>query len=139
MANLFTEEQQAILNSNPYTLSVDAYRIRYTVEFKQYLLSEIEKPDVSFRDAFKKAGYDPEMLGYERMKGAVKIARAQAASPRGLHETGPSKEKLSKIDLKKKRTQTAIKELQDEVVKLRQEIEFLKKISILADEENNTP
>ena len=128
VVNLFTIEQQEILRANPYTLSVNDRQIRYTVEFKRYLLNETAKPGVTDKQAFIKAGYDPEILGQYRIRSTVKSVREEAASPRGLHETGPSKDKLAKEDLSKKNTEKAIKELQDEVVKLQQQVEFLKKI-----------
>ena len=139
MANLFTKEEQEILRANPYTLSVNDRQIKFTVEFKRYLLNEIAKPGVTHKMAFRKLGYDPEMLGAHRVDTIVRSARKQAASPEGLHNTDRSSKKLAEQDLSKKRTETAIKELRKELLKTQQELAFLKKILQLPPEDNGTP
>ena len=139
MPKLFTEEEQAILRANPYTLCVSADKIKYTIEFKRFILNEVQKPGVTHTRAFRNAGYDPDILGEGRIRASVKAFRREAASPKGLHETGPSKDTLAKKDLEKKHTKTAIKDLQHEVIKLQQEIEFLKKILQLPYEDDTTP
>ena len=138
MAYLFTKEQQAVLLSNPYTLSVTDRQIKFTVEFKRYLLNEIAKPGVTHKMAFRKAGYDPDVLGKARTESVIHAARAQAASPKGLHETGPSRSRLAEQDLSRKHTETAIRELQKELLKTQQELAFLKKILYLPPEEDET-
>ena len=81
MANLFTKEEQEILRANPYTLSVNDRQIKFTVEFKRYLLNEIAKPGVTHKMAFRKLGYDPEMLGAHRVDTIVQESRL-------LHQKG---------------------------------------------------
>jgi hypothetical protein len=139
MKHPFTEEQIAELAANPYTLFVDRNMIRFTVEFKSYLLKEVEKPGVTLKKAFINAGYDPEVLGLGRMGRIIQNIRKEAKSPKGLHETGKSKSQLVKEDLTKKQMKTAIKELQEEVVRLQQQVEFLKKIHQLPSKEDKTP
>ena len=139
MANLFTKEQQEILRANPYTLSVNDRNIKYTVEFKRFLLNEISKPGVTHKQAFRNAGYDPDILGHNRVVGTVKKLRKEAASSKGLHETGPSKDRLAMQDLSRKRTDTAIRELQRELVRTQQELEFIKKILQLPPKDGKTP
>lgn len=125
----FTPEQREILQANPFTLYVDDRQIRFTLEFKQYMLVEREKNGTPWKEVFRKAGYDPEILGEARITKAVSSVRKEAASERGLHETS-SKKRLIKIDEKQK-DKKAIRDLQQEVIRLRQEIEFLKKIQML--------
>ena len=139
MSKPFTEEEQAILRANPYTLCVSSDKIKYTVEFKRYILNEVKKPKVTSKKAFRSAGYDPEILGESRIRSSVKAFRKEAESPRGLHETGPSKDTFAKKSMEKQHTKTAIKDLQDEVIRLQQEIEFLKKILRLPYEDDTTP
>ena len=55
----FTKEQKESLKSNPFTLSVNDYQIRFTVEFKKFLLSERGKNATPWKEIFRKAGYDP--------------------------------------------------------------------------------
>ncbi len=139
MAKQFTKEEQAVLKCNPYTLNVSDHWIKYTVEFKHFLLSELAKPGVTYKAAFKKAGYDPDVLGWERIAGAVRSIRQEAASPQGLHETGPSQSERLKEDLTKKRTETAIRELQEEVVYRQQQVDFLKKTLRLTYKDTEKP
>lgn len=127
----FTEEQQEILRSNPYTLSVNDDMIRFTVSFKKFVLEEKEKPGMTLRKIFVKANYNPELLGKNRMDAIFRRIRKQAASTTGLRETGKSTKSILKEDFSKQQTRTTIKKLQDHVAFLEQEIEFLKKISLL--------
>ena len=139
MKHLFTEEQISDLAANPYTLSVDRNMIRFTVDFKSYLLQEIEKPGVTLKKAFINAGYDPDVLGPYRIQSIIYNIRKEAESPKGLHETGRSKSQLVKEDFTRKQMKTAIKELQEEVVRLQQQVEFLKKIHQLPSKGDKTP
>ena len=131
----FTKEQKEAFEANPFTLSVNDYQIRFTVEFKKYLLAEREKNDTPWKEVFRKAGYDPEMLGQKRIDAIVKHIRDEAASPKGIHETA-AKKTLDE-DLEHKQTKKAIRDLQEEVIRLQQQIEFLKKIQMLKTLEEN--
>ena len=84
-------------------------------------------------EIFRRAGFDPEILGKPRMYAAVKSIKIEAASPEGLHEPRcmSKEERLAKFasdDYSKKQTRVAIRELQNKIVHLEQQIEFLKKI-----------
>ena len=131
----FTPHQIEELKQNPFTLSVNEWQIRFTVEFKKFLLAEREKNKTPWKDVFRKAGYDPEVLGKDRMYAITKAVRRQAASPKGLHET--IQKKKSKRENEHNQTRTAIKQLQEEVVRLQQQVEFLKKIQMLKVLEEN--
>ena len=121
----FTPEQKAAIAANPFTLSVNDYQIRFTVGFKKYLLEERDKNNTPWKTIFRKAGYDPDVLGKNRMDQIVRTVRDEAASPRGLHET--ASRKRIKTDSERQRLRTAVRDLQEEVVLLQQKIEFLKK------------
>lgn len=131
----FTKEQKETLAANPFTLSVNDYQIRFTVEFKKYLLAEREKHNTPWKEVFRKAGYDPEIFGKQRMEGIIRNIRNEAASSKGLHET--SSVKAHAIEQEQKNSQKAIRELQEEVIRLQQQIDFLKKIQMLKVLEEN--
>lgn len=122
----FTHDQKAVLAANPYTLSVSDYQIRFTVLFKEYILREREARGTPWKEIFRKAGYDPDILGGPRIEKIVNNIRKEAASERGLHETA-SRKKLPDKDLEKQQLRTAIRDLQEEVIRQGQMIEFLKK------------
>ena len=125
----FTKEQKESLECNPFTLSVNDYQIRFTVEFKKFLLAEREKNGTPWKKIFIKAGYDPSILGDGRLDAIVKNIRREAASERGLHET--TSQKALEKERENQSTKRAIRELQEEVIRLQQQIEFLKKIQML--------
>lgn len=139
MSKLFSKDEVAILLANPYTLNADERKICFTVAFKKFFLTESAKPGVRIRDVFRKAGYDPEFFGRDRIYSIAKTIRKEATSPRGLHETGKSRKKLEEEDLSRKRTQTAIKDLQEELIRLQQEVDFLKKILLSPSQGGGTP
>ena len=127
----FTAEQIKILASNPYTRSVNEYQIRFTVAFKKYLLAEREVHGTPWKEIFRKAGYDPAVLGDTRIERIVSRVRAEARSEKGLRETG-AMNRFSAKDLEKQQLKTAVRELQKEVIHLNQMIEFLKKTQQLS-------
>lgn len=131
----FTKEQKEVLERNPFTLSVNDYQIRFTLEFKKFLLSEREKNRTPWKEIFRKAGYDSDIFTKSRMDAIVRNIRKEAQSPKGLHETTSSK--VLQKDDERKQTKKAIKELQEEVIRLQQQIEFLKKIQMLKVLEEN--
>ena len=129
----FTAEQLKALAANPYTRSVNEYQIRFTVSFKKYLLAEREAHGTPWKEIFRKAGYDPDVLGDKRIEHIVSRVREEARSEKGLHETGAMK-KFSARDLEKQQLKTAVRELQKEVIHLNQMIEFLKKTEQLSSQ-----
>ena len=133
--NLFTEEQLKELKNNPFTLSANESQIRFTVEFKKYLLEEREKNGTPWKEVFRKTGYDPDVLGKARRDAIIQTIRKEAASPKGLHET-TSLKAYTKGD-ERKQTQKAIEQLQKEVIRLQQQVDFLKKIQMLKVLEEN--
>ena len=133
--NPFSNEQKESLACNPFTLSVNDYQIRFTIEFKKFLLAEREKNGTPWKEIFRKAGYDPDILGKPRMDAIIKNIRNEAKSPRGLHETTSTK-MLDKNN-ERKQTKQAIQELQNEVTRLQQQVDFLKKIQMLKVLEEN--
>ena len=128
----FTQDEINTLSKNPYVVSVCSTKISYSLAFKKFAVEQSQK-GVKSTEIFRSAGFEPEMLGKPRIYAALKSFKKEAASPDGLHEPrGKSKEdrlaKFAKEDFEKKHTKVAIRELQQKIVHLEQEIEFLKKI-----------
>lgn len=131
----FTQEEIEQLRQNKYVLNVTENQISYSLEFKQFVMQEVEKGLTSPK-IFKKAGFDPEVLGKTRMYAAVKHIKRQAKAPGGLRASNRKSQEeriaeLVKEDYAKKQTTVAIRELQNRIVHLEQQIEFLKKIQFL--------
>ena len=84
------------------------------------------------RQIVESLGYDYEMLGSQRMKNIVRNTRKEADSPRGLHEgyrrtpaARMDKEEIEQLD----NSAESYARLKNEVIYLREEVKFLKKLS----------
>ena len=132
----FTPEQKAAIASNPFTLSVSDYQIRFTIDFKKFLLEERARNNTKWKEIIRKAGYDPEVFGKARIDHLAKTIKTEAASPQGLHETA-SRKNLAKAS-EHQQLRTTVRDLQQEVTRLQQQIEFLKKTeAVFRSTDNN--
>ena len=128
----FTPEQVAELAKNPFTRHVSACTISYTLEFKNLFLTYYEK-GVSVKDTFAALGYDPEILGEGRMYSFANKLVNQIEKGEPLSETPSFRqaEKMIKVDYNTMPAQQSVAAMQRELTYLRQQVEFLKKISQL--------
>lgn len=129
---LFTPEEVEILKENPYTWKVSLDRITYTQEF-QRAFWELSLQGLSGTDAFRKLGYDPRILGKERVHNTTKRIRKQGNSPEGIRLKPrkwmrTTRKQFKAADLEKMSHKEAAKRMQQEIVYLQQQVEFLKKI-----------
>ena len=129
--NPFTPEQIKLLEANPYTYRVTEHRLTLTVEAKQEIL-KMKEEGLPACQIVKKLGYDLDIIGESRAYGLVFGAKAQANSERGLHVGYPKRigkrldpERLNKLPTNPE----TFAKLINEVSYLRQEVDFLKKIS----------
>lgn len=127
----FTPEEIALLKENPNIVNVTETSLSYSLLFKQKAMEAVRN-GMSSTQFFASEGLEPAILGKPRIYAAMKSFKLEAASPEGLRERhGKSREArmdaFAKENLAKKQTKTAIRELQDKVVHLEQQIEFLKK------------
>lgn len=130
----FTPEQIRSLEANVYTHHVTPNRIVFTVAFKEFFAAKAAIPGMTTQKILKAAGYDLNLFTRSNMDSIRKSILREAASgdgfkaPRGLSGT----ERISQFaekDLTRQRTKTSIKEMQERIVRLEYQIEFLKKIS----------
>ena len=130
---LFTEEQQQLLRQNPYIYSVTETRITLTKEFKGIFMAAY-KTGESPRKILEDHGFDISIIGERRIWGISQHIRAEfqkygefheGYGPRGTSAVLPSppdtSSKISEAD--------EIRQLRHEIDYLKQEMEFLKKIS----------
>ena len=83
MAKAFTTDQIIQLRNNPYTYRVTAKHIRFTKEFKE-LFYQKRQEGMSLRDTFASLGYDPDVLGKDRIEGIsylINKAKKPVAKP----------------------------------------------------------
>lgn len=123
---VFTKQEVEMLRSNPFTYAVTSHALSFTKAFKELFWQEYQAGAIP-RQILEKYGYPSEVLGNQRIWGIAHTIKMQYYSPEGLHEgTLP---KTTPPDSSGLLTNESIQQLQNEVQYLRQEIEFLKKIS----------
>lgn len=91
----FAPEEIRHLRANPYTRCVTAGTISYTLAFKEafWVLS---LQGYTGPAAFRKPGYNTEVLGFERVHNTTKRIRREAKSLEGLHEDARGGVRLQK-------------------------------------------
>lgn len=81
----FTPEEIRHLRANPYTRCVTADTISYTLAFKEAFWA-LSLQGYTGPAAFRKLGYNTEVLGFERVQNTTKRIRREAKSLKGLRE-----------------------------------------------------
>lgn len=127
----FTPEEIRILSENPNTFEVSTYRLAFSKEAKERIL-ELSAAGKSARGIVIELGYDPEMLGHSRVKNIAYYVGQEAESGRGIHQgyTKRSKKRITPAQIAElEENAKSYAKLKNEVIYLREEVEFLKKIS----------
>lgn len=123
----FTPAEIELLKQNPNTFRVTPNRLYLTLHAKERIVEMWEK-HYSFSCIMEELGYDIDVVGIPRAHGLVERAREEAASPYGLHEgyfRAPKRIGIS--ELAELHGEESVSKLKNEVVYLRQEMDFLKK------------
>lgn len=124
----FTNEQVEEMRTNPHTRSLNEKQIRFTLDFKEKFIKLLISGK-SLRSIFQELGYDPDVIGHDRMCNISSRIQKEAKSPNGLHEgnkkhfskpSGPNYENMP--------PDQAMARMQHEILYMRQELEFIKKI-----------
>lgn len=124
----FTENEMRLLAANPYTYRITESTIRFTKIFKEEFLKRY-KEGYSVRQIVTDLGYDINILGSRRVEGIRDHITKEALSPAGLHEGSLfAKIKPCSRDYTELPPNKAIEYMQQELLYLRQEVEFIKKI-----------
>jgi transposase-like protein len=76
----FSEQEVEILKNNPYTLKVNQDSIRFSEEFKDEFYALLKEEETA-EDILQELGYDPKMLGKERIKYLEKSITESRITP----------------------------------------------------------
>ena len=125
---VFTDQEVEMLRANKYTYAVTPHILSFTKEFKNLFWEEYQGGALP-RQILENCGYPASVLGKERIWGIAQAIKNQYHSSDGLREGSLSKSNHARNADGAKTTEEQVKELQGEIQYLRQEIEFLKKIS----------
>ncbi|MEG1314887.1 MAG: hypothetical protein RSC95_04060 [Anaerovoracaceae bacterium] len=126
----FTEEEIVLLSENQYTMSVTKNTISFTTAFKE-LFWEDYSAGMNVSQIVKKYGYDPKVLGQSRLDGltyTIKKAALEGCSFSNLTRPLSATENVNKS---RGVSQVELKRLEKKMTYLEQEIEYLKKISLV--------
>lgn len=122
---VFTDKEVEMLRNNPYTYAVTPHILSFTKEFKELFWKEYQAGAIP-RQILEQCGYPASVLGKKRIWGIAHTIKSQYYSKEGLREGSLPRNSSGNDD---KTAEDAVRQLQGEVEYLRQEIEFLKKIS----------
>ena len=116
------------LKNIPWVKNISENSITYTEEFREHFIIEYnngKSPSIIFREA----GFDTKILGKERIKNATRRFRKMSKRVEGLKDTRTTN---SGRPLEHELTdEERIKKLEQENLRLRQQLEFLKKMEFL--------
>ena len=133
MKSLFTKEQIDELRLNPYTYHVSNTTIKFTEEFKD-AFRRLYLQDMPLRDIVRTLGYDYDVLGEKRVGGFIYNLRKNRLTPE-QRVASSSPQRITRppanTDYTHMYAGEAIKNMSAELTYLRQEVEFLKKLSQL--------
>ena len=134
----FTPAEVEELRANPYTEKVTERQISFTLAFKEAFW-RLSVEGCTGNMALRKLGYDPEILGFERVHNITKRIRHAARTPEGIRGTKKSqmrisREQFSQAELEKMSRRESERRLQNEIVYLQQQMAFLKKLMRQPDE-----
>lgn len=129
----FTEEQIRKLKKNPYTFKVTTKRLFFTAKFKEDFWIRYQAGNAP-RKIMADLGYDLSMFTQKQIDNYVQRIKREALSGNGFTE-GQNRE--TRMPIKETEEQElsspqSIERMQNELLYLRQEVEYLKKI-IIAD------
>ena len=127
----FSSAEQKILNKNQYTLKATSKQLKFNLEGKEKILA-LYAEGKSISQILREMGYDPDMLGVHRTKCIIRQLKEEADSKNGLHNgyarrapKGMTAEQIAELQANPE----SYAKLKNEVIYLREEVEFLKKIS----------
>lgn len=122
----YTQKQIKELKSNPYTLQVSDKRIFFTIEFKKIFWKKYQT-GMSPRSIFKEMDYNLDYFGQKQIDSIVQRIKKEALA--GEFTEGYSRINRIKINEPSSDiTPQNIKQMQNELLYLRQEVDFLKKV-----------
>lgn len=128
----YTAKEMKLLKVNPYTFKVTRSKLYFTVEFKEAFWTAYQA-GMAPRKIMEDLGYDLEMFGQKQIDSIVQRIKRQAQSGCGFRQgenrTRRKKEKLFLPEGASAESKETLDGILNEIKYLRQEVEFLKKLS----------
>lgn len=125
----YTPKQIKKLEVNPYTLKVTKNKLYFTIKFKEDFWINYQAGNAP-RKILSDLGYDLEYFGQKQIDSIVQRIKKEALSGNGFRE-GENRERripMKATNREELSSPQSIERMQNELLYLRQEVEFLKKI-----------
>lgn len=125
----YTPKQIKKLEANPYTLKVTKNKLYFTIKFKEDFWINYQAGNAP-RKILSDLGYDLEYFGQKQIDSLVQRIKKEALSGNGFRE-GENRERripMKATNREELSSPQPIERMQNELLYLRQEVEFLKKI-----------
>ena len=122
----YTKKQIKELKENPYTLKINEQRIFFTIEFKKVFWIKYQA-GMSPRKILKELNYNLEYFGQKQIDSITQRVKEEALN--GEFTEGYSR--INRMKIKEPEgeiTVQNIKQMQHELLYLKQEVDFLKKV-----------
>jgi len=129
----YTPKQVKELKSNPYTFKVTQNKLYFTIKFKEDFWISYQAGNAP-RKILTDFGYNLEYFGQKQIDSIVQRVKKEALSGNGFTE-GENRQRRVPMNAtleEELSSPQTIERMQNELLYLRQEVEFLKKI-ITAD------
>ena len=129
----YTVKQIKQLERNPYVFKVTKHKLYYTAKFKEDFWISYQAGN-SPRKILIDFGFDIDIFGQKQIDSLVQHIKKQALSGNGFSE-GENRQRrvpMKATSEEELSSPQSIQRIQNELLYLRQEVEFLKKI-IIAD------
>jgi hypothetical protein len=129
----YTEKQIKQLKANPYTFKVTKNKLYFTAKFKEDFWVSYQAGNAP-RKIMQDLGYDLSIFTQKQIDNYVQRIKGEALSGNGFRE-GENRERRVPMKATKEddlSSPQSIERMQNELLYLRQEVEYLKKI-IIAD------
>jgi hypothetical protein len=123
----YTQKEIKELKKNPYTYEITKYKLHHTIKFKEDFWIRYQAGDAP-RKIIRDLGYDDRIFGQKRIDSLVQRIKKEASSPIGFIEGENRSRRIQMKAPSAEEGQLTPGRMQNEILYLRQEVEFLKKI-----------
>ena len=125
----YTPKQIKKLEANPYTFKVTKNKLYFTIKFKEDFWIRYQAGTAP-RKIMQELGYDLSIFTQKQIDNYVQRIKKEALSGKGFRE-GENRERripMKATNREELSSPQSIERMQNELLYLRQEVEFLKKI-----------
>lgn len=123
----FTNEQIKQLRMNRYVSRCTEASITFTPHFKRKVLKEYDVYGMRYREIFKNADFDLDVIGEDRLRNCIrnwkKVVKEKGIQ--GLHESRGRMKKRKQKEEEVPTTTDRVKRLEAEIAYLKKENDFL--------------